>query len=178
MVGLNVLKNRRVGVGFFLIGAVILLGFWLAPVPDFDELEQRTGIVEDVRRDRITFCRHSSGDCRHTVVDVRHAAGARSYNFAQTPVADIDVGAEIELWVAPSIKGFDSDRVWHAEQGGRVIRDYEHQARTDRKLIWMMVPLAPFLLFGGWWLIQRYDWQGNPVEERASTSQGREPFSD
>lgn len=179
MTALKFLKNRRLGVGLFLIGAIILLGYWLAPVPDFDELEQRTGIVEDARRDRIWFCRRSlGGDCAHTVVDVRHAGGVRSYNFAQTPVDDVEVRAEIELWVAPSIKGFDADRVWHAEQGGRVIRDYEHQARADRQLIWFMVPLAPFLLFGGWWLTRRYDWQGNPVEKRASTSERGEPFSD
>ncbi|MEJ2152921.1 MAG: hypothetical protein P8Y29_08220 [Gemmatimonadota bacterium] len=110
------LKTRGLGVTLFFFGVVILLGYWLAPVPDFD------------------------------------------------------IGEEIVLWVAPSIKGLDSDRVWHAEQGGRIVRDYERQARADRKIIGIMLPLVPFLMFSGWWLIRHYDWQGNPVEEQASTS--------
>lgn len=171
------LKTRGVGVVLLFFGVVILLGYWLAPVPDFDELEQRVGIVDDARSERTTFCRHSSSECRHTVADVRDADGVRSYNFAQTSVDDIKIGAEIELWVAPSIKGFDSDRVWHAEQGGRVVRDYERQARADRRLIGIMLPMAPFLVFGGLLLVRRYDWQGNPVGTRVSTLENEEPFS-
>lgn len=151
-----------------VIGVAFVAGYFLAPVPGFDDLEHRTGIVEDARRERITPCRHSSSDCLHTVVDVRHADGVRSYNFAQTPVDDVHVEAEIELWVAASIKGLDSDRVWHAEQGGRVVRDYERQARTDRTLIWITVPLAPFFVFGGYRLAKRYDWSGNPTNEGRS----------
>jgi hypothetical protein len=164
------LKTRGLGVTLFFFGVVILLGYWLAPVPDFDELERRDSLVEDVRRERITFCRRSSGDCRHTVIQVRHSGGSRNYNFAQTDPDEIAIGEEIVLWVAPSIKGLDSDRVWHAEQGGRIVRDYERQARADRKIIGIMLPLVPFLMFSGWWLIRHYDWQGNPVEEQASTS--------
>lgn len=151
------------GVTLIVIGVVFVAGYFLAPVPDFEDLEHRTGVVEDARRERITPCRHSSSDCLHTVVDVRDEDGVRSYNFAQTPVDDVQVGAGIEMWVAPAIKGFDSDRVWHAEQGGRVVREYERQARADRTLIWIMVPLAPFFVFGGYRLAKAYDWSGNPT---------------
>ncbi len=164
---LNFFKKRGIGVGLFLVGVILLLAYWLAPVPDFDELERRVGVVEDVRREEITFCRQSASDCQHTVVQVRHDSGARNYNFAQTDPDEIAIGAEIVLWVAPAIKGLDSDRVWQAEQGGQIIRDYERQARADRKLIGFMVPLAPFLIFGGLWLIRRFDWQGNRLEESA-----------
>ena len=119
------LKTRGVGVTLLLMGLAVVLAYFLAPVPEFKELARRTGVVEDVRRERITFCRRSSGDCRHTVVQVRHEGGSRNYNFAQTDPDEIAIGAAIELWVAPSIKGLDDDRVWHAEQGGRIVRDYE-----------------------------------------------------
>ena len=156
------LKTRGIGVLLVIVGVTILLAYWLAPVPDFDELERRVGIVEDARRERITVCRNSSNKCLHTVVDVRHADGSRSYNFAQVAVDDIVTGEEIVLWVAPSIKGLDDDRVWQAEQGGRRVRDYESQARADRRIIWILVPLGPFLIVGGYWLARRYDWSGNP----------------
>ena len=35
-----------------------------------------------------------------------------------------------------------------------------------------MLPLAPFLIFGGWWLVRHYDWKGDPVEGPSSTSRG------
>jgi hypothetical protein len=161
---LNFFKKRSIGVGLFLVGVVLLLAYLLVPVPDFDELERRVGVVEDVRRERITFCRHSAGDCRHTVVQFRHDSGARNYNFAQTDPDEIAINAEIVLWVAPSIKGLDHERVWQAEQGGQRILDYERLASSDRRLIGIMVPLAPFLIFVGLWIIRRYDWQGNPVD--------------
>ncbi len=166
------LKTRGVGVTLLLMGLAVVLAYFLAPVPEFEELARRTGVVEDVRRERITFCRRSSGDCRHTVVQVRHEGGSRNYNFAQTDPDEIAIGAAIELWVAPSIKGLDDDRVWHAEQGGRIVRDYERQARADRRIIGIMLPLAPFLIFGGWWLVRHYDWKGDPVEGPSSTSRG------
>lgn len=157
---MNFLKKRGVGVGLFLVGVVLLLAYWLAPVPDFDELERRVSVVADVRRDPIKFCRRSAGDCRHTVVQTRRDGDSRHYNFGRTDPDEIAIGAEIVLWVAPAIKGLDSERIWQAEQGGRRILDYEKQAGDDRTLIWIMVPLAPFLLFMGLWLIRRYDWQG------------------
>jgi hypothetical protein len=162
---LNFFKKRGIGVGLLLVGVVLVLAYWLVPVPDLEELERRVSVVEDVRRDRIWFCRRSlGGDCAHTVVQARHNEGARNYNFAQTDPDEIAIGEEIVLWVAPVIMGLDSERVWQAEQGGRRIIDYERLAHSDRRLIWFMVPLAPFLIFGGWWLIQRFDWQGNPVD--------------
>ena len=148
------------------VGVTILLGLWLAPVPDFEELDRSVGIVERARRERIRFCRNSSNECLHTVVDVRHSDGSRSYNFAQTSVDDIAVGDEIVLFLAPSIRGLDDDRVWQAEQGGRRIRDYESQARADRRLIWLMGPLGPLLVAGGFWLARHYDWSGNPTSSR------------
>jgi nitrogen fixation-related uncharacterized protein len=161
---LNFPTKRGVGVGLFLVGVVLLLAYWLVPVPDFEELKRRVSVVEDVRRDPIKFCRRSAGDCRHTVVQARRDGDLRNYNFGQTDPDEIAIGAEIVLWVAPTIKGLDSERVWQAEQGGRRILDYEQQASDDRTLIGIMVPLATFLIFVGLWLILRYDWQGNPVE--------------
>jgi hypothetical protein len=176
---MNILKRRSIGVGLFLVGVLIVLAYLLVPLPDFDELERRVGVVEDARDERIWFCRQSlGGDCAHTVVQVRHDSGVRNYNFAQTDADAITIGEEIVVWVAQEIRGLDRERLWHAEQGGRVVRDYEKAARADRKIIGIMVPLAPFLIFIGLRLARRYDWQGNPVEERASTSNGREPFSD
>jgi hypothetical protein len=172
---LNILKKRGVGVGLFLVGVLIVLAYLLVPLPDFDELERRVGMVEDVRGERIWFCRRSlGGDCAHTVVQVRHDGGARNYNFAQTDADEIAIGEEIVLWVAQEIRGLDRERLWQAEQDGRIIRDYERAAASDRKIIGIMVPLAPFLILSGWWLIRRYDWQGNRVEERASTSESEE----
>jgi hypothetical protein len=111
----------------------------------------------------ITPCRSSSSDCVRTVVDVRHDEGVRSYHFADTALADIQVGDPIELWVAPAIRGLDDERVWHAEQDGRRLRDYESQARADRRIISVLVPLAPFLMLGGLWLLRRDDGPGNPM---------------
>ena len=159
---MNFLKKRGVGVGLLLVGVVLLLAYWLVPVPDFEELKRRVSVVEDVRRDPIKFCRRSAGDCRHTVVQARRDGDSRNYNFGQTDPEEIAIGEEIVLWVAPAIKGLDSERVWQAEQGGRRILDYEQQASDDRTLVGIMVPLAPFLIFVGLWLIRRHDWQGNP----------------
>ncbi len=151
---MNFLKKRRVGVGLFFVGAVLLLAYWLVPVPDFEELKRRVSVVEDVRRDPIKFCRRSAGDCRHTVVQTLRDGDSRNYNFGQTDPDEIAIGAEIVLWVAPAIKGLESERVWQAEQGGRRILDYEQQASDDRTLRGIMVPLAPFLIFVGLWLIR------------------------
>jgi hypothetical protein len=157
---LSFLKKRGVGVGLFLLGVVLLLAYWLVPVPDFEELKRRVSVVEDVRRDPIKFCRRSAGDCRHTVVQARSDGDSRNYNFGQTDPDEIAIGEEIVLWVAPVIKGLEGERIWQAEQGGRRIVDYERQASDDRTLIGFMVPLAPFLILVGLWLIRRYDWQG------------------
>jgi hypothetical protein len=145
------------------VGAVFLAAYWLAPVPDFDALEHRVGVALDARSERVTPCRRSAGDCLRTVVDVRHTEGVRSYNFADTPVSDVSVGAAIELWVAPAIRGLDDDRVWQAEQDGRRLRDYERQARADRRIISVLVPLAPLLMLGGLWLMRRDDAPGKPL---------------
>lgn len=153
------------GAGWLLtaVGAVFLAAYWLAPVPDFDALEHRKGVVEDARRERVTPCRQSAGDCLHTVVDVAHAESVRSYNFADTPVTDVTVGAAIELWVAPAIRGLDGDRVWQAEQDGRRLRDYARQAQADRRIVSVLVPMAPFLILGGLWLTRRDDGPRNPM---------------
>ena len=166
------LKTRGIGVLLVAVGVMFLLGYWLAPVPDFDELERREGIVEDAHSERIRFCRNSSSDCLHTVVDVRHADGLRSYNFAQAAVGDVVTGEDIVLWVAPSIRGLDDDRVWQAEQGGRRVRDYESQARADRWIIWIMVPLGPLLIFSGYRLARCYDWSGNPKSDGGAPHTG------
>ncbi|MEJ2336006.1 MAG: hypothetical protein P8Y26_10305 [Gemmatimonadales bacterium] len=125
------------------------------PIPDFEELERRINVVEDVRRDPIRFCRRSVGDCRHTVVQVRRGGDSRHYNLGQTDPDEIAIGTEIVLWVAPVIRGLGGERVWQAEQDGRRLLDYEQQASDDRTLIGIMVPLAPFLVFVGLWLILR-----------------------
>lgn len=150
------MSRRGVGISLVVIGILILAASFLAPVPRFEDLERRTGVVEDARDQRTTFCRKlwAHDSCLHTMVDVRHAEGLRSYNFAQTPVADISIGRDIVLWVAPSIRGLGDMRVWQAEQDGRVVRDYESQARADRRIIWIMVPLAPVLVILGYGLIR------------------------
>jgi predicted dithiol-disulfide oxidoreductase (DUF899 family) len=150
------MSRRGVGISLVVIGILILAASFLAPVPRFEDLERRTGVVEDARNQRTTFCRRLTArdSCLHTVVDIRQAEGVESYNFAQTPVADIAIGRDIVLWVAPSIRGLGDMRVWHAEQDGRVVRDYESQARADRRLIWVMVPLAPVLVILGYWMIR------------------------
>jgi hypothetical protein len=145
------------------MGALFLAAYWLAPVPDFDALSHRVGVVLEARRERITACRRSASDCLRTVVDVRHAEGVLTYNFADTPVSDVTVGAPIELWIAPTIRGLDDDRVWQAEQRGRRLRDYQHQARADRRIISVLVPPAPFLMLAGLWLLWRDDARGNPM---------------
>ena len=81
-------------------------------------------------------------------------------------------GEDIVLWVAPSIRGLDDDRVWQAEQGGRRVRDYESQARADRWIIWIMVPLGPLLIFSGYRLARRYDWSGNPKSDGGAPHTG------
>ena len=107
----------------------------------------------------------TSGATPSSFADARPAiADTPSFRPVATGTDEIAIGAEIVLWVAPTIKGLDSERVWQAEQGGRRILDYEQQASDDRTLIGIMVPLATFLIFVGLWLILRYDWQGNPVE--------------
>ncbi len=148
-------KRREVGVGLFLVGTAILLAYWLVPVPDFEDLERRISVVEDVRRDPIRFCRRSAGDCRHTVVQARWSGGSRHYNLGQADPDEIAIGTELVLWVAPVIKGLGGERVWQAEQDGRRLLDYEQQASEDRTLIGIMVPLAPFLVLVGLWLILR-----------------------
>lgn len=151
------MSRRGVGISLGVIGLLILVGSFVAPVPSFEDLERRTGVVEDVRDVRTTFCRQlrANDNCLHTVVDIRHPDGTRSYNFAQTPADDIAVGENIVLWVAPAIRGLGEMRVWQAEQGGRVLRDYESQARADRRIIWVMLPLAPILIALGYWLARR-----------------------
>lgn len=155
------LKKRGVGVALFVVGVVLLLAYGLVPVPDFEELERRVGIVEDVRREPIRFCRRSAGDCQHTVVRVRSDGDSREYNFGRTDPDEIRIGAEIVLWVTPTIRGLDGERIWQAEQAGRRLLDYERQASGDRTLIAIVVPLAPVLVFVGLWLMRRFDWQGN-----------------
>jgi hypothetical protein len=155
-----VLKKRGVGVGLLLVGVIFLVAYGLAPVPDFEELSRRVSVVEDVRRDPIKFCRGSADDCRHTVVQTLRDGETRDFNFGQIDPEEIAIGEEIVLWVAPAIKGLGGERVRQSEQGGRRIVDYEKQAGDDRTLIGIMVPLAPFLIVVGLWLIRRYDWQG------------------
>ena len=162
---MSYVKKRGVGVALFLVGVVLLLAYGLAPVPDFEELERRVGVVEDVRREPIKLCRRSAGDCRHTVVQARSDGASRDYNFGRTDPDEILIGAEIVLWVAPAIRGLDGERIWQAEQAGRRILDYEKQAGGDRTLIAIMVPLAPVLILVGLWLIRRFDWQGNLADQ-------------
>lgn len=165
-------KKRGVGVALLLVGAVLLLGYWLAPVPEFEELQRRVSLVEDVRRDPIKLCRRSAGDCRHTVVQAGSDGDVREYNFGQIDPDEIAIGAEIVLWVAPAIKGLGTERVWQAEQAGRRILDYEKQAGDDRNLIWIIVPLAPFLIIVGLWLI-RAATEGNGSRTRSPDRVGQ-----
>lgn len=162
---MNIRKGRGIGVALLFIGVVLLLAYWLAPIPGFEETERRVGVVEDVRRDPIRFCRRSGGDCRHTVVQTRGDGDGRGYNFGQVDPDEIAIDAEIVLWVSPAIKGLGIERIWQAEQDGRRIIDYEEQAGDDRTLRGVMVPLAPVLIFVGLWLIRRRP-SAHPAERR------------
>jgi hypothetical protein len=152
------LRSRGTGLTLFALGLVIVLAYVLVPVPDKAELERRQGTVVDARRERFSPCRELASDCFRTIVEVRDANGTRTYNFAQVAVSDVTTGAAIDLDVAPIVKGFDYERVWQAEQNGRRLIDYEHQARTDRRIIAVLLTSAPLFMIGGLLLARRYDW--------------------
>lgn len=57
----------------------------------------------------------------------------------------------------------DQPRVWHAEQGGRVLREYASEARSDRRIRGVLVTLMPFLLIAGAWITGTYDGRGRRV---------------
>lgn len=157
------MRVRHRAAGLLLVAAslVILAGILFAPVPDFEELEVRTGTVVSTERERYSPCR--SGDCLRTMVTVRHADGVHRYHFAQTDPAVISVGEQITLRVAPHVSGLEAVRVWQAEQAGRIVREYGRQTSADRTIRLILAVLAPLLLLLGIRQMRRWDWAGNPV---------------
>lgn len=153
--------NRGTGVIFLTFGCVIGAGIILAPVPEFDDLERRPGTLVEARRDRFSPCRY--GDCTRTLVTVRHDDGAWEYHFGDADPGELEEGAPITVWTYPEIRGLDRRRTWHAVQSGRVIRDHGPAATADRRIRLVLVALMPILIGAGWWMVRRYDWQGQPT---------------
>lgn len=143
-------------------GVLVLVSAVLVPIPSFDDLRPRDGILMEANRERFSPCRR--GDCTRTVVTVRHADGVHRYHFADADTAALEEGAPITVWTYPEFRGFDRRRVWHAVQNGRVIRDHAVLSAPDRRIRIGLLLLTPALLIGGGWISRHYDWQGRPAE--------------
>lgn len=157
----NRVLNRAVGLMLFALGLLIAAAVALVPIPEFDELDVRTGTLIDVRRERYSPCRR--GDCLRTMITVRHDGAATDYHFADTDTTLFRPGDPITVRTHREIRGLDGVRVWHAEQAGRVLRDHASEAAVDRRIRLVLVLLMPFAVGGGWWILRRYDWGGRRV---------------
>lgn len=155
------LLNRGAGLLLITFGLVILAATVLVPIPSFADLERRPGLLLDATRERFTPCRF--GDCTRTIVTVRHADGVRRYHFADADTALLEVGSSITVWTYPEFRGFHRLRVWHAEQGARVIRDHASQSRSDRQIRIGLLLAAPLFLLGGGWIARHRDWRGGTL---------------
>lgn len=169
-------RSRRVRsrlAGVILLGAGVLIAatLVLVPIPEFEDLIPRTGTLLEARRDRYSPCR--SGDCTRTLVTVRYDDGIREYNFADANPDTMEEGSAITVWTYPEIRGLDRQRAWHAMQGGLVIRDHGPIAAADRRIRTALVLLMPVLIWAGWWIARRYDWQGRRVNGAAARSRPR-----
>lgn len=158
------IRSRGSGLLLLAVGGVIAASIVLVPVPDFEELEPRTGTLLDARRDRFSPC--SRGDCTRTLVTVRHEEGSREYHFGDADLREMEEGEPITVWTYPEFRGLDRRRAWHAVQGDRVIRNHGPAAASDRGIRLVLGLLMPFLIGGGGWLALRYDWQGRRVGSR------------
>lgn len=155
--------NRGTGIVLVLVAGGIGALAVLAPIPGFEELEARSGVVVEARRERFSPCRRGSGDCTRTMVTVRHGDAVRDYHFGDIDTAAFEAGEPITVWTHPHLRGTDQPRVWHAEQGGRVLREYAAEARSDRRIRGVLVTLMPFLLVAGAWITGTYDGRGRRV---------------
>lgn len=140
--------------GGALIGCAILIGLsgLLVPLPAFEDLAQREGTVLEVRRERVP-CRVR--ECHRTMVSVRHGRGIRTYHFGDVDPATIEAGTPIRIAVHREFRTGTRERVWHAEQDGRVLLEYAGLAAVDRRLRLVLLLGAPLLLATGVWLIRR-----------------------
>lgn len=153
--------SRWAGLLLLLAASVIAVAVVVAPIPDFEDLEPRTGTLVAAERERFSPCR--SGDCTRTMVTVRHGAIVERYHFGDTDPARFRSGAPITVWTYPELRGLDRVRVWHAEHEGRVLREYGPLAAGDRRIRFWLVLLIPLLAGGGAWMFRRYDWAGRRV---------------
>lgn len=152
------LLNRAAGLVLIGFGLVILAAAALVPIPAFEDLDRRPGILLEAVRERFSPC--TRGDCTRTIAVVRHADAVRRYHFADADTAALAVGSPITVWTYPEIRGFDRLRVWHAEQDGRVIRDHARLSRSDRRIRIGLLLIAPLMLLGGGWIVRHRDWRG------------------
>jgi hypothetical protein len=157
----QLLLSRPAGLALVSFGVLILATAVFVPIPAFEDLEPRPGILLEAVRERYSPCR--SGDCTRTMATVRHADGVTRYHFADADTATVEVGQPITVWTYPEFRGFDRVRAWHAEQGGRVIRDHERLSKADRRLRIALLALAPFLFLGGGWIVRHRDWRGRAL---------------
>lgn len=157
----QLLLSRPAGLALVAFGVLILATTVLVPIPAFEDLERRPGVLLEAVRERYSPCR--SGDCTRTMVTVRHADGVGRYHFADADTASLKVGQPITVWTYPEFRGLDRVRAWHTEQGGRVIRDHERLSKADRTIRVALLLIAPFLLLGGGWIVRHRDWRGRAL---------------
>lgn len=141
-------RSRRLWGGRALIGAGILvpLAGLLVPLPDFEDLVPGEGRVVEALREAVP-CR--SGDCRRTMVTVRLGDDVRAYHFGDADPEQVRAGAPIRVWTYPEFRLGTRERLWHAEQDGRVIRDHATLVATDRRLrLLLFLSAVPALAFG------------------------------
>lgn len=155
------LLNRGAGLAFVAAGLAIVAMVYLGPIPEIEDLDVHSGTVVEARRERYRPCRR--GDCTRTIVTVRHGGDEREYHFADVDTARFEVGAPITVWTYPVLRGTDRVRVWHAEQGGRVLREHDADARVDRRIRLAFILMVPLAIGGGAWIARNYDWRGRPA---------------
>lgn len=136
-----------------VVGVTILATMVMVKIPAFEDLRPRQGTLVDASRERFSPCRR--GDCTRTMVTVRHPDGEQRYHFADTDIEALDLDAPITVWTHPQLRGFDWLRVWHAEQGGRVIREHASLSTADRRIRLALLALVPVLFVAGGWLVRR-----------------------
>ena len=150
---LRLFRLRSLGMWLLLAAAVTGTAIIVIPIPDFEELEFREGVLVDARRERFRPCR--SGDCTRTIVTVDHEGARAFYHFGDIATAALEVRAPITVGVYPEFLWSDRVRVWHAEQGGRILRDYSDAVAVDRRIRLGLLVLMPLLAASGIYLRRR-----------------------
>ena len=147
--------SRFTGVLLIAVGVLVVGSAVMVPIPSFDQLERRDGMLVEASRERFTPCRR--GDCTRTMVTVRHVDGTRRYHLADADTTLLEAGKPITIWTHPEFRGFDRRRAWHVVQGGWVIRDHATLATVDRRIRAGLLLLAPVLFVVGGWITRHYD---------------------